>query len=47
MSGAFYALLSANVLGGIALAVLAATGVATLTLRRGQAKPRQQQGGTK
>lgn len=38
--GAFYALLSANVLGFVALAVLAATGVVTLTLRRGQAKPR-------
>ena len=38
--GAFYALLTANMIGGIALAVLAATGVITCTLKRGQAKPR-------
>ena len=44
---AFYALLGANVVGGAGAAALAATGVLTLNLRRGQAKPRQQQGGTK
>lgn len=44
---AFYALLAAVVLGLAGVAVLAATGVLTITLRRGQAKPRQQQGGTK
>lgn len=44
---AFYALLAADVTGGAVVAVLASTGVLTLNLRRGQAKPRQQQGGTK
>lgn len=42
--GAFYALLTADVPGGIALVVLAATGVLTVTLRRGQARPRQEAG---
>lgn len=46
MNGPFYALLAADVLAGAAVSGLAATGVLTLALRRGQAKPRQQQGGT-
>lgn len=45
--GAFYALLIAvSVTGGafiIAVAVLVATGNLTVTLRRGQAKPKRQQ----
>jgi hypothetical protein len=38
--GPFYALLGADILSGAVVAVLAATGVVSVTLRRGQAKPK-------